>query len=315
MATIHERRGTHPRDHVVQFYAAESELAGGVVEFLRTPVSDGAGAVIVATPDHAAAIEAGLVAAGVDVEGAVGERRLLLLDAAQTLASFMVDGAPDRARFEASVGGVVAHLAERDRPVFAFGEMVALLWGAGDVMAALELEDCWNELRNRTDFTLYCAYPAATFVDASSLGVHDICLRHSEVVAAEPRSGPPLLTRHFRATVAAPRQAREFAVATLGTWGLDGLKDAAAVIVSELATNAVLHGRGSFRVAVSRLWGAVRLTVHDAHPAVPRRPAEDLERVGGRGLSIVSGLSARWGVERLPSGKAVWAELDAPVYP
>jgi hypothetical protein len=47
--------------------------------------------------------------------------------------------------------------------------MVALLWEAREVTAALELETLWNDLADICDFSLYCAYPAAAITDAADL--------------------------------------------------------------------------------------------------------------------------------------------------
>jgi len=82
------------------------------------------------------------------------------------------------------------------------------------------------------------------------------------------------------------------------------------LLVSELATNAVLHAHSSFEVAA--LFGPrrVRLEVRDHSPQMPapRRPAP--EATSGRGYCIVDAISADWGVRRRPDGKAVWVELE-----
>ena len=83
----------------------------------------------------------------------------------------------------------------------------------------------------------------------------------------------------------------------------------AALLTSELVSNAVLHARTPFEVLVDRANGHVRVTVVDQSPDPPsvQRPAPD--EVGGRGLVLVSELSHRWGFEGSRRGKAVWFEL------
>lgn len=89
--------------------------------------------------------------------------------------------------------------------------------------------------------------------------------------------------------------------------------EVAAVLTSELVTNAVRYG-GSQAILEARMPGGVlRVSVADDNPALPMvGPAPDVTAESGRGVLLVSTLSARWGIEQLPSGgKAVWFELDA----
>ncbi|WP_052849736.1 ATP-binding protein [Streptomyces avicenniae] len=97
-------------------------------------------------------------------------------------------------------------------------------------------------------------------------------------------------------------------------WGLPEIAGDAAVIVSELSSNAIFHGRVSgrlFRVQLTRTAGTLRIEVTDPRTErlpEPRLPADDQEY--GRGLLLVGGLSSRWGTEPLVVGKTVWAEID-----
>ena len=90
----------------------------------------------------------------------------------------------------------------------------------------------------------------------------------------------------------------------------DGVAEDAALLTSELVSNAILHARTPFEVLVDRSNGHVRVTVADGSPEPPivQRPAPD--EVGGRGLVLVSSLSSRWGFEGRRDGKSVWFELE-----
>ncbi|MFJ7318296.1 ATP-binding protein [Streptomyces sp. NPDC101062] len=109
------------------------------------------------------------------------------------------------------------------------------------------------------------------------------------------------------------RAARRLTHLALSAWGMGGARDAAEIVVSELLTNAVLHARrDSVRVTVTRLGEErVQVAVVDLSREHPEpRPAGSNEE-SGRGLEIVDALSrGRWGVEPLPWGKCVWAELS-----
>jgi anti-sigma regulatory factor (Ser/Thr protein kinase) len=98
----------------------------------------------------------------------------------------------------------------------------------------------------------------------------------------------------------------------LDNWDLAPLDWDAAVVVSELANNAVRHGASSFRVLVSRTEGRVRVGVQDAAPGRPLRRSASIGDLDGRGMTIVAALSLGWGCEQLAEGKFTWAELALP---
>jgi hypothetical protein len=107
-----------------------------------------------------------------------------------------------------------------------------------------------------------------------------------------------------------PFDARLFVTQWLRRWGYRPLIPAAALLTSELATNAVIHARAPFRVEVANTGQGVRVAVHDPSPGVPalRPPAEVTAH--GRGLRIVDAVAALWGVEPIAEGgKEVWFEL------
>jgi anti-sigma regulatory factor (Ser/Thr protein kinase) len=118
------------------------------------------------------------------------------------------------------------------------------------------------------------------------------------------------LAASFAGVPASVARARRFVAAMLaGDHG--DLCDAAALVVSELASNAVSHCAKDFTVAIDDGTDVVRVTVTDEGPGRPviRRPSPT--ELHGRGLQIVRELSDAWGVELRPDrrGKAVWFEL------
>lgn len=176
-------RDLTPREHLVQFYHQDDALIKSVTNFVTEGLYRGECAIVVATPDHRAALERELHAAGLNPGKAAADRRFFSLDAAGTLARFMVKGAPDRKKFFDTVGGLLAEATAAGTPIRAFGEMVALLWAQGNRLAALELEDLWNELGRSYTFRLFCAYPASDFTGANA-GVSwlNVCKCHSRVI-------------------------------------------------------------------------------------------------------------------------------------
>ncbi|MBM9618015.1 ATP-binding protein [Streptomyces zhihengii] len=124
-------------------------------------------------------------------------------------------------------------------------------------------------------------------------------------------TGPPGYSRTLRREPESAASARRLVRTALSAWGLADLADGAALIVSELVSNAVRHGRReSIRVFVERPGPSrVRVGVVDFSHRLPRRGECEARSEGGRGLAIVEALAENWGVERLSWGKRVWAEL------
>lgn len=116
------------------------------------------------------------------------------------------------------------------------------------------------------------------------------------------------------ATPHSVRRARHALLDTLDAWELGGLADGAALVLSELMTNAVRHGRVPGRgigTRFVRLAGGVRIEVHDCTDAQPELQVAADDSEHGRGLALVDAVTeGRWGVSARPGpGKVVWAEL------
>jgi anti-sigma regulatory factor (Ser/Thr protein kinase) len=121
--------------------------------------------------------------------------------------------------------------------------------------------------------------------------------------------------QRFSATRRGARLARRLAAHQLDEWGVpygSELSDDVAVIVSELAANAVLHGLvpgRDFELRITVLADTLRIEVSDAKgergPEVrPSRPGAE----SGFGLHLVGALATSWGVKDRDVGKTVWAE-------
>ncbi|GGR61994.1 hypothetical protein GCM10010236_13960 [Streptomyces eurythermus] len=106
--------------------------------------------------------------------------------------------------------------------------------------------------------------------------------------------------------------ARHFVVDVLKDWGLVSVLDDAALVVTELVTNAFGHTETpSVRVVVRRVPSdAIRIIVIDERPELwpALRSARPLGS-GGRGLALVEAVTTAWGCTRLPREKYVWADL------
>ena len=89
-----------------------------------------------------------------------------------------------------------------------------------------------------------------------------------------------------------------------------GMVDLAALLVSELVGNAVLHATPPATLTCTCRDSSLRLEVADSSPHAPHLGAAGLSDTGGRGMRLVETLSSRWGVEVTDRGKLVWVEID-----
>jgi PAS domain S-box-containing protein len=174
--------------HLVQFYEADSFLLDALSRLIGDGLVAGDSSVVIATKAHRAGLEEALRARGLDPDALRKQGRYITLDAAETLASFMVNDFPDENRFRNVVSEVIKRAIEKSesRHVCAYGEMVALLFADGKGDALLRLEELWNALGKELPFSLCCGYPLKQFSNRPDEPLFlKICSEHSHVVPAE----------------------------------------------------------------------------------------------------------------------------------
>ena len=305
--------------HVVQFYGHEEELADRVTGYLLGALQHDGVAVVIATAAHRRAFEGRLTRAGVDLAEAARAGTYRTLDAGDTVRALTTGGQLDRGAFDRVIGRLIADAGQGARPVRAYGEMVALLWDAGLVNDAVQLEEMWGSMGLSHSFSLFCSYPARSVTGDGHLEAFaEVCRLHGSVVGGWPAPagpsatrapGPGTTTRAFALSGDAPAAARHFAVDAVRRLGAADLADDTALVVTELAANAIVHAQTGFTVDLSAGPDVLRITVRDASP-LPPASAADLPALPLHGLGAVDALASRWGVERLGhSGKLVWVEL------
>jgi hypothetical protein len=321
--TVEARPESLDVGHVVQFYGDEEELADRVAGYLRDALRGDGVAVVIATAAHRRAFEGRLTRAGVDLPAAARSGTYLALDANEMLPAIMPDSRLDRDAFDRVVGGLIRRAGQQGRLVHVYGEMVALLWDDGLVNAAVQLEEMWTSLGLRQPFSLFCSYPASSMSGDGHLEAFaEVCRLHHSVVGGWPGHGTsapgspasgssaPGATRAFAFSGDAPAAARHFAVDAVRRLGAADLADDAALVVTELAANAVVHARTGFIVDLAAGPHVLRISVRDASPLPPSAAAAGLPAVPLHGLGAVDALASRWGVDPLGhSGKSVWVEL------
>lgn len=178
-----------PRDttphHLVTFYERDEFLVASVADFLETALGSGQPAIAVATATHLEAIEAELAGRGLRPDGA-GSTNVVGVDAHELLERLTVNGELPRDVFEREISRTIEGVAPDGAVPVIFGEMVAILWEAGDVAGAIALEDRWNEFAQRRPFDLLCGYPMGSFDEEHHTeGFRAVCDRHTSIIPSE----------------------------------------------------------------------------------------------------------------------------------
>jgi hypothetical protein len=195
---MHEADRIQTHHHAVQFYGDESELFSTVGTFLSEGLVSSQPAIVIATPAHNDAILDALSSHLIDVARARHLGDLVMLDAEETLGTFMHNGMPDSKLFQRAIGDQIEQTVRgRGRtPLRAYGEMVDMLWRRGQTDAAIRLEVLWNELASLHTFSLLCGYAIGNFYKEASQ-FEDVVRQHTHVI------GTPVVpldaARNFRA--------------------------------------------------------------------------------------------------------------------
>jgi signal transduction histidine kinase len=155
-----------PSGHQVQFYKDDAVIVATIARFVTDALRHGRGAIVVATKAH---LDAVLEKVG-DVRTAIRYHQLVPVDAAVLLSRLMVDGVPNEGLFVENVVPLIVKVraATGHNRVHFYGEMIDLLWQAGNTKAMLALEEMWEKLSSREELELMFGYCLEGFARAES---------------------------------------------------------------------------------------------------------------------------------------------------
>ena len=170
--------------HVAGIYSDDRRLLDDLTQFVGAGLKAGNAAIVVATESHRNSLLPRLQAYGLDVGAAIEQGRFVALDAAETLAAFMVNDLPDPVRFLELLGDLIVtarEAAKGEHPrVSVFGECVNLLWAQGNAEAVIQMEKLGNKLTKIHDVDILCGYSLGSVVGGMDDRVFQrICAEHS----------------------------------------------------------------------------------------------------------------------------------------
>jgi hypothetical protein len=149
-----------PKSHIFYPYSDEEHIAEAVGLFAAAGLFQDQTVVLITCGEKRRHIEERLTADGFDVAELKLDGRLAIVEADRLLRSLLRDGKPDRGRFREVIRNVIS-ISRANAPsggVRLYGEMVNILCAEGNVAAAMELEELWNEAVELHSVPLLCSY-------------------------------------------------------------------------------------------------------------------------------------------------------------
>ena len=170
-------------NHIAQLYQDDEFLMEALSHFVGSGLAQGDGVVVIATAQHWEACVRRLKSQDVTLQEAELRGQLAVLDAADALSGFMLEGMPDWKSFQDIVGGVINRTRRRYAKIRAFGEIVDILWQRRECLAAMRLEELWNHLVKVQDLSLCCAYRIDNLGEEDHYGqLQSVCEMHSHLI-------------------------------------------------------------------------------------------------------------------------------------
>jgi excisionase family DNA binding protein len=296
-------------EHYVQFYESDEFLLESVREFVAGALHAGDAAIIVATADHRAALEAALLRDGHDLQALRSANQFVTLDAAECLSRFMRDGTPDKLQFGELVGPLIQRASEGQRRVRIYGEMVALLAAEGQHAATIRLEQLWNDAQQNYAFSLLCGYPMDRFGgEALAELLGSVCAEHARVVPTERYTALSDADARMRVVIALQQQAQSLEAEVAERKRIeDELRVALA------ATEAALRSRDEFlatashelRTPLTALSGQAQLALRriGRDGPEPKRFEHSLRTIATQADKLARLVNELLDISRLESGK------------
>jgi hypothetical protein len=299
------------RSHRVLVYRNDVQLIDVAGDLLRETLAGSGAAIVVASASHMRSLETWVRVCGVDLEAASAERRYDGI-AFDTASDWLEGGSDPAATLAARLDELLARVPSADAPVQLVCDVGASLWEDGLPDAALAIEAVLSSVGTSRPISVLCAYPEEVL--ARPADVERVCAHHTGGVSAPSFPDPhqhgvpsELSSLVLPPAPASCRSARQLVRASVSHNGSSGTVDAAELVVSELAGNAVRHAGSTFTAEVLSWNGSIRLAVTDAAPLPSDWTGFPIAQE--HGLGLVSAIAREWAVEPLAGGKVIWADI------
>jgi MEDS: MEthanogen/methylotroph, DcmR Sensory domain len=176
---------TAPAFHAVRFYDSPESICQAAAEFIGEAIAVNQPALVIIRAERRALLLDDLRERGIDVDALLSDGDLLVLDARDTLAALMVNGQPSASVLDEQAAVMFQRLCRgrKDCTIWAYGEMVDLLWEADNPVAAMLMEILWNRLAASWKLCILCGYSVRNvYKDAN---IADIVGQHTHAFGVE----------------------------------------------------------------------------------------------------------------------------------
>jgi len=159
--------GKTPHRHELLMFSDDTVLLDSLTRFIAVALKADNAAIALVTKPHQESLRQRLKAESVDIDGAIQQGTFILVDVAEMLSTVMVDDLLDSVRVFEGFSRLIetaSKAAKAAHPRVAICcQCKGSLWGDGKTDAAIQLEQCCNELAKTHEVDLLCAYPASGF--------------------------------------------------------------------------------------------------------------------------------------------------------
>jgi len=174
-----------PDGHIVQLYQDEGFLGEAVSHFAAEGLAQGDAVILVATGPHWDLLSGCLAGKGLDVAALRHQGQLLLLDADDTLPTFLARNMPDATTFKGLARATIAkaRAGSRSGRVRWWGEMVNVLFVNGNGRGSTRLEELFDEVAHEESIAIFCSFlmdPLDPKVYEGPL--QDVCGTHAHLI-------------------------------------------------------------------------------------------------------------------------------------
>jgi DNA-binding NarL/FixJ family response regulator len=157
-----ETHKEHVHQHKAGFYVDEAAMLSAWTESARTALAAGHTVIVVAIDSRRGEMQDRLKTGGIDLDGAIREKRYVTLDPSMVLSGFMINDWPDELLFQKAVTPIVidalkASTARYPRALLC-GECAPTLVREGKEDAAVRVEQLWDKLAQAYEVDTHCAY-------------------------------------------------------------------------------------------------------------------------------------------------------------
>jgi DNA-binding NarL/FixJ family response regulator len=170
--------------HRLLFCSSDAILVAEFSRFIAGALDRGDTVIVLVTKAHDWSLQRTLQASQVDLALAIRQKRYVSVSITELLAKVMVNGCPDPTRFLNAAEELLTEAARRasgeHAKVAACGECSPTVWADGNVEAAIQLEQLWDDIAKSRPMDILCAYPLAAR-DESMPAVRRLCAEHTAV--------------------------------------------------------------------------------------------------------------------------------------